>query len=363
MFQRNDNRRREPRRTDWTSSLVLSYRGQTEETYFHPADKATMQAFFSNLKGFDEGAFRDIAAQAPTAEFNGGTPVAILNVDNLRSALRAGEELFTGFEPDGNPRDCGICGQEFQPVRIPFNHRDGSPGVGGNFATLKTEKLDELIGKGGDLAARVQTVSDAMTKEVMGNEPVPSRAKLLPVCKDCREMLQVPTFALETAREGLLGADKKIGVVADRFAAAEVLGRPPRHAVGSGPSNGRRFDNRNDRPQKPRVDWHGADLEEATAVALTAAGYSNLADALRAAENGDLLAKGVAHAGSIGPITFALKRAGESRTIVGEGRAVSARDIHEAPGAARPKARGKRRELTAPATRSSGKVGLADLRG
>ena len=325
---RKDNRR-EPRRTQtqtWTENLVLSYRGENGETFFHPADAAAMTAFFSNLRRFDGGGFKVVASQAPMGSFNGGSPVAILGVEDLRSALRAGETLFTGYEPDGDSRNCGICGVGFQPVRIPFVHKDGTPGMGGNFATLKTEKLAELIAKGGDLAARVQSVSDAMTAEVMGDESIPGRAKLLPVCKECREMLQAPTFALETAREGVLGADKRIGVVSDRHAAAEILGRPQRHAVGAGPSDGRRFDNRRDfrggdrnfrdrdnrreREQKPHILWHGADLEEGTAAALDKAGYTNLADALRAAENGELMAKGIAHAGSIGPISFALKRAG-----------------------------------------------------
>jgi len=265
MYQRNDNRRREPRRTVFGLNTVLSYRGETGETFFHPADEPVMASFFANLRKFDEGAFRAVASQVTTGEFNGGSPVAILTMENLRSALKPGETLFTGFEPDGGPRECGICGQEFQPVRIPFTHRDGTPGVGGNFATLKTEKLAELIGKGGELAARVQASSDAMTAEVMGSEQVPSRAKLIPVCKDCREMLGVPTYALETAREGLVGADKRIGVTADRYAAAEILGRPQRHAVGAGPSSdGRRYDNRRgdfrEREQKPHVDFHGANL-------------------------------------------------------------------------------------------------------
>jgi hypothetical protein len=369
MYQRNDNRR-EPRRTNWTPTLVMSFRGQNGEVYFHPADEATMKAFFSSLKKLDEGSFQAVAAQAPTGEFNGGSPVAILSVNDLRSALRTGETLFTGFEPDGVQRECGVCGIGFQPVRIPFVHKDGTPGIGGNFATLKTEKLAELIGKGGDLAARVQASSDAMTAEVMGDEPVPSRAKLLAVCKDCREMLGVPTFALETAREGLLGAAKRIGVVADRFAAAEILGRSQRgghgHAVGFGPSDSRRFDrNRGDRPEKPRTDWHGASLEEPTATAFTAAGYTSV-EAVLALTEDQMIDAGLAHAGSVKAIRFALQKATEGRQVVGDARGAVSAQQAAAPGARRPKTTGgKKREFTAPAAPRGGNrggIGLANLR-
>ena len=374
MYQGRRDQRREPRRTQWTTNVVLSFRGQMGEIFFHPVDESAQSTFFQNLRKLDEGAFRVVASQAATGSFNGGSPVAILGVEDLQSALKAGETLFTGFEPDGGSRNCGICGSGFQPVRIPFTHKDGNPGLGGNFATLKTEKLAELIGKGGDLAARVQGSSDAMTAEVMGDEKVPSRAKAMPVCKDCRDLLGVQTFALETLKAGLLGADQRIGVTADRYAAAAILGRPQRRAVGAGPSDGRRYNDRQDfrgngrddrRPEKPRVDWYGASLEEATAQAMTAAGYANLSDALTAAENGELMSKGIAHAGSIGPITFALKRASDGRQIVGQAHgAVSAprQQAVSTPGASRPAApRGKKREFTAP-NRSGGKgVGLAEL--
>lgn len=376
MFHRNQ--RREPRRTEWTPNSVRTYRGQAGEVNFHPADKLAQAAFFQNLRKLDEGALREVASQAETGSFNGGSPVAILGVEDLRKALKAGEELFVSYEPDGDPRKCGICGLEFQPVRIPFTHGDGTPGVGGNFATLKTDKLAELIGKGGDLATRVQGSSDAMTAEIMGDEQVPSRAKLLPVCKECRELLKVPTFALETAREGLLGADKKIGVVSDRYAAAEILGRPQRQ-FGAGPSDGRRYDNHNrrdfrggrDRDQPERkphsTAFHGADLEVETAERLGKE-YISLDEAIAAANSGDLMAKGIAHPGSIGPITFALKRASEGRTVVGEAKsAVSVRrQQFQTTGAGRPnKGRGGKRgsrELSAPRTaKGGGRVGLAEL--
>jgi hypothetical protein len=263
--------------------------------------------------------------------------------------------------------------ETFQPVVVPFVRKDGTPGMGGNLGSFKAEKFAELKAKmSPEAAARIQAAADATTAEVMGGDPLPAHARLLWLCKSCREKARVPTFCRETAKAGLLRASQAIGIRDDRDAAFAVLGRPQRHAVGAGPSNGRRYDNRgngrnrDDRPAKPRTDWHGVSLETATAAALVAAGYNNLADALRAAESGELLAKGIAHPGSVGTITFALKRASEGRTTVGQasGAISAARHASEAPGAARPKARGKKREFAAPAAASRGKgVGLADLRG
>ncbi|MBI2594714.1 MAG: hypothetical protein HYW38_00410, partial [Candidatus Colwellbacteria bacterium] len=343
MYNKYNSRRRDPRQTLPTVFPAnLEFRGMNGTINLQSADEAAHKAFFANLKKIDEGTLRESVSQAGE----------VFDVERLKTVLKTGETLFAGYELDGPQRDCGICGTTFQPVRIQFLHKDQTPGVGGNFATLKVETLKELISKGGELAELVKSLSDAMTTEVMGNEPVPSHAKLLPVCKECRGMLQdrfgVPTFALETAREGLLGANKRIGVVANRSAVAEILERyqrPTNRPVGSGPSNGRRYDRdprdygrngRDQREQRPRVNWFGASLEEPTAKALTAAGYSNLADALADAESGKLVDKGIAHPGSIGPITFVLKRASEGRQVVGQAAAVvSSRQgiVQEAPGA------------------------------
>ncbi len=62
-----------------------------------------------------------------------------------------------------------------------------------------------------------------------------------------------------------------------------------------------------------------------------------------AAESGELLEKGIAHEGSIVPITFALKRALESSTTVGEAHVASARPNAAARRASAPGARPQRK--------------------
>ena len=160
MYQRS-SRKPAPRRTQWTPNVVLSYRGETAEVFFHPTDEAAQGAFFANLRKVDEGSFKAIADQAPVGSFNGGSPVAILTVDNLKSALKAGEVFFAGFEPDGQEELCGVDGQKFQPVIVTFTHKDGTPGKGGNIGSFKTEQLAELKVQDKEVSLQASSLSEA----------------------------------------------------------------------------------------------------------------------------------------------------------------------------------------------------------
>lgn len=423
----NQRGRREPRQSVWSPNKVETYRGQNGDVHFHPVDEATMAAFFQNIRKLDEGNLRAAAAQAPLGSFNGGSPVAIFSIESLRSALKPGETLFTGLETDGPERQCALCGEQFQPhKRSAFQRDEGAVTfVGGDVAILKKDVLLNFVaslqndyatkkatfdaamtewqakqpagslpaGKFLDLSAasrptapvdptpmiqRIVASVEATMAEVIGDGKPPELTVAAPVgfkcgCQDgLKDRIRVTFVALESVPAALDYVDKVIGTNADRYVTVQLLDgigggrRPQRHAVGSGPgpSDGRR---RDQRPEKPHRDWHGADLEVATADALDVAGYTGIAAALAGAENGELLAKGIVHAGSIGPVTFALRRASEGRQVMGEARSSARRQQLEA-GAGRPggdkKPRGRRREITAPDApprRSVGKVGLADL--
>lgn len=431
------NRRREPRRTEWTPNVVLSFRGQTEEVFFHPADEAAQAAFFQNLRKLDEGGLKEVAGQAQARSFNGGSPVAILGVEDLRRALKVGEELFTGLPEDGPARNCGLCSEQFQPHKRNSFERDNGAAtfVGGDIGIVKKDVLVQFVALlRKEYAEKLKQFEDAMTKwqasqptgdtppaggrfldltastkptppvdpaevinriassvettmaEVIGDAKPPELAVALPLGFRCgcqgrmRDACAVTLVAQESVLAALAYADQRIGTAMDRGKTAsmlEVLGaRPQRYSAG--PSDGRRFDNRRGngydrgrREQKPQRDWHGASLEVPTADAFDRAGLTSLQQALEILDStplAELEAKGLAHAGSIGPIKFALKRASEGRQMVGEAHgAVSARRAQfNAPGAGRPvggkRGRGKTREFNAPsASRGDKGVGLAEL--
>lgn len=338
------------------------------------ADQDAYNIFRMNVRNLDGGALqlkkRELGDQPFTAA-------------DLATCLASGKELFTGYQHDGPELACGICLRPFQPILIPFEGRDGQKGNGGNFLVLNAAKVADMqksllaaLGEveGKRVFGEVSKIAAETTAAIMGDVPIPSRAVVLPVCKNCRETRQKAGFrdfyhACSTVKELLPNVDKKIEIRQTVNAVSAALGgykRREQHATSSGPAFNR-HDRRDEREHKPRVDWHGAQLEANTADALTAAGYLNLTDAITAAENGKLLEQGIAHAGSIGPITFALKRAMESRQVVGNAKSASTLASRTAPGATPVIAKGKSRktrtvDVPVDRTKRGGAVKLSDLR-
>jgi len=340
-------------------------------------DKDAYDAFRMNVRNLDGGALL-----AKRNEL-GGMP---FTAADLAACLASGKELFTGYQQDGPEVACGICLRPFQPILVPYVDRDGKKGQGGNFLILNTVKIsamkDSLLAalgetEGSRVFGEIAKIASEVTISIMGDTPVPSRAVALPVCKGCREQRQ-KTYrdfyhSRSTVKELLPTIDKKIEIRTTVNAVSEALGGFQRrdrqqHAVSSGPAFNRGRGDRRDeqRERKPRTDWHGAQLENNTADALTAAGYT-LANALEAAENGELIAKGIAHPGSVGPITFALKRASEGRQIVGNSRSAATLASRHAPGAMpvptpTKKSKPKTVDITADRAKKGGAVKLSDLR-
>ncbi len=390
MF-RNDNRCPQRRHVTFGPQVILTFRGQTE-IHFHPATEEALKVFFGNLARFDEGAFKEAVAQTTTRVSVGGNECAVLSVDDLAKAVKTGEKLFTGYPPDGPERDCGFCSKKFQPrILGNFQKADGVTFTGGNLGTFKRDVLlgviEALKTSNPTLAERLVAAAETTTAEVTGEDAKPALTLIMPVCPDCRPNFYANFVALESAKAALTYAEEKIGAATERRAEeaeeqgnrnavlramSTVTGRTfqprPRPTAGrpasdrpNGHFNSNSHFNRDRREDRPeRVNWHGALLEPRTVTALEAAGYTTPSTALEALQNlpiGELEKKGICHAGSIAPISMALKRAMEGRQVVGEAKGDSvvpaAAKSVVAPGTSRPAT--KRHEFTAPprgATRS-----------
>lgn len=318
------------------------------------------------------------------AEAAGQAEGRVLNADQLKALVGEGwREPFISTE-DGPKLKCGLCATEFQPMLGPtFKKGEDLEFQGGSFATIRRSILEEdLKAKLGEkkpkLVERIISGAQAFTLKVVGEaelEEAAENAVVIPLCDLCKPAFPRATFvSLASAKDAVAHASAKIGIAGDREAIFAALGRQMPRPVGggAGASGGRRFHNghrpgggkfnrRNDRDRGAGqrsgrfsfVDWNGASVLPVTAEALTKAGYTSVEEALKAAENGELLAKGVAHPGNIAAIAKALGYAKGKGTIVGSASAVSAtapaagETAGTEEGTARPKRRKKVLTVTA----------------
>lgn len=303
-----NDRQHERREEKWNPNFVAEFRaGQAGSVFFHPADEESLRVFKMNIKNpktrafkFDLGAFTEVAGQAPMGSFNGGSPVAILGVEDLRKALKPDEELWTGFPEDGQEEGCGLCGNEYQPhERSTFERDNGKISfTGGDFAIVRKDVLQEFAaelnkvfaessekykadlavwkpaegsGRFLDLSATIKpeppvdptevinrivsSVEKTMAELFPKGSKAPELAVALPLGYKCgcqgrmRNACHATFVARKSVLDALAFADMRIGAAADRNQTADILEnlgalRSPQHTVGAGPSDGRRFDNR-----------------------------------------------------------------------------------------------------------------------
>jgi hypothetical protein len=331
--------------TKYPAAVTFRTGNGEESVELMVVDQDSYAAFARNVGSLDAGKImaRKTSNDAP------------FTADDFAKSLKDGAEFRGELANDGDATSCGLCLQTFQPKIIPYNNADGTKGEGGNHLILKTAQIAGLVEKLGERGKQVNDLANATTASIMGG-PSELKAIALPVCPSCRKARKDAGYMerfysrasaavmLPTVDQKIQEAGKRREIQDNAAAVSQALGgfrpnRPQQHATDSGPAFRRPGNNDRDRrPEKPKVDWHGVQLEVPTANAFKAAvtdgKVGDSISAILALTEEQMCEMGLAHAGSVKAIRFVLNRGLEGRTVVGEAKSA-------APGA-RPQVGGKK---------------------